>query len=55
MSELLALALHGGASENVTIAGIGGELQQPSADESPEDAVEVIEAFEPKPPSNSFG
>lgn len=57
VDELLALALDRGAKDNVTIvvAGIGGDLQKPGADETPENAVEVIKAFEPKPPSSSFG
>jgi len=57
VEALLKLALDRGGKDNVTVvvAGIGGELQKPGEDEKPENAVEVIKAFEPKPPSSSFG
>ena len=57
VEKLLELALERGGKDNVTIvvAGIGGELQKPSESEPPDTAVEVIKAFEAKPPSSGSG
>lgn len=54
VANLLEMALDRGGKDNITIvvAGIGGDLQKPADDESPEDAVEVIKAFDAKPPSS---
>jgi serine/threonine protein phosphatase PrpC len=51
---LVDLALERGGRDNVTVivAGVGGGLAPPAADEKPENAVEVIEAYEPKPPAS---
>jgi serine/threonine protein phosphatase PrpC len=56
VDKLLEMALERGGKDNITIvvAGIGGDLQKPSDGESPEDAVEVIKAFDAKPPSSSM-
>lgn len=50
VSRLVALANERGGNDNITVivAGIGGELAAPAADEKPEDAVEVLRAYEPK-------
>ena len=50
--ELVRLANERGGKDNITIivAGVGGGLAPPAADEKPEDAVEVIKAYEPSPP-----
>jgi serine/threonine protein phosphatase PrpC len=57
VEKLLEMALERGGKDNITIvvAGIGGDLQKPGDGESAEMAVEVIKAFEPKPPSSSYG
>ena len=49
--KLVELANERGGKDNITVivAGIGGELAPPAADEKPENAVEVIKAFEAKP------
>jgi serine/threonine protein phosphatase PrpC len=54
VDELVALANERGGSDNITVivAGVGGELAPPAADEKAEGAVEVIEAYEPKPPAS---
>lgn len=51
-AELVALANERGGKDNITviIAGIGGALAPPCAGVRPEDAVEVLHAYEPKPP-----
>jgi serine/threonine protein phosphatase PrpC len=48
--RLVALANERGGTDNITVvvAGVGGALAPPSPDERPEDAVEVIEAYEPQ-------
>ena len=53
--KLLELALERGGTDNITIivAGIGGELAPPAEDESADKAVEVIKAFDPKPPTST--
>jgi serine/threonine protein phosphatase PrpC len=52
---LVALANERGGKDNITVivAGIGGDLAPPGADEKPANAVEVIEAYEPKPSSSA--
>jgi len=52
VEELVRLANERGGKDNITIivAGVGGGLAPPAADEKPEDAVEVIKAYEPTPP-----
>jgi serine/threonine protein phosphatase PrpC len=57
VQQLLDLALERGGKDNITIvvAGIGGELAPPAEDEGVDKAVEVIKAFEPKPPSSGLG
>jgi PPM family protein phosphatase len=46
--KLVALANERGGNDNITVivAGIGGDLAAPAADEKPENAVEVIRAYE---------
>ena len=55
VAALLDLALERGGKDNITVivAGIGGELAPPAADETPEKAVEVIKAFDAKPTPSS--
>lgn len=56
VEALINLALERGGKDNITVivAGIGGELAPPAADETPEKAVEVIKAFDAKPPPSSY-
>ncbi len=51
--KLVALANQRGGDDNVTVivAGIGGALAAPAADERPEHAVKVIRAYEPSMPT----
>jgi len=53
--RLVDLANERGGKDNITVivAGIGGDLQPPTQGENPAQAVEVIQAYEPKPPSSS--
>ncbi|MCW5834827.1 MAG: serine/threonine-protein phosphatase [Labilithrix sp.] len=53
-ARLVELANERGGKDNITVivAGIGGDLAPPAADEKPENAVQVIRAFEPKTPSS---
>ncbi len=46
-AQLVALANERGGKDNITVivAGIGGELAPPTADEKPENAVEIIEEY----------
>lgn len=48
--RLVDLANERGGTDNITVvvAGVGGALAPPAPDERPEDAVEVLEAYEPK-------
>lgn len=57
VEKLLELALERGGKDNITVivAGIGGELQPPGVDEKPSDAIEIIKAFDAKPPSSRWG
>jgi serine/threonine protein phosphatase PrpC len=50
--KLVALANERGGKDNITVivAGIGGSLAPPALDEKLSDAVEVIKAYEPRPP-----
>jgi PPM family protein phosphatase len=52
--KLVALANERGGKDNITVivAGIGGNLQPPALDEKLADAVEVINAYEPRPPAS---
>ncbi|MDF2693255.1 MAG: hypothetical protein K0S65_1638 [Labilithrix sp.] len=52
--KLVALANERGGKDNITVivAGIGGNLQPPALDEKLADAVEVIKAYEPRPPAS---
>ncbi|MBX3206295.1 MAG: serine/threonine-protein phosphatase [Labilithrix sp.] len=51
-ARLVDLANGRGGKDNITVivAGVGGALAPPAADERPEDAIEVIRAYEPRPP-----
>ncbi|MBX3210496.1 MAG: serine/threonine-protein phosphatase [Labilithrix sp.] len=53
-ARLVELANERGGKDNITVivAGVGGDLAPPAADEKPEDAVQVIRAYEPKTPSS---
>jgi serine/threonine protein phosphatase PrpC len=50
--RLVSIANERGGRDNVSVivAGIGGELAAPAGDEQAENAVEVLETFEPKVP-----
>ena len=50
--RLVELANERGGKDNITVivAGVGGALAPPAEDEKPENAVEVIKAYEPSPP-----
>jgi PPM family protein phosphatase len=50
--KLVDLANSRGGKDNITVivAGIGGELQPPAADEKADNAAEVVQAYEPKIP-----
>jgi PPM family protein phosphatase len=53
--KLVDMANERGGRDNTTVivAGIGGELRPPADDERPSNAVQVLQAFEPQPPSHS--
>jgi protein phosphatase len=46
---LVRLANERGGRDNITVivAGIGGHLAPPAVDEEPEDAVEIIQSYDP--------
>jgi len=48
--KLVDMANERGGKDNITVivAGIGGELQPPAADETADNAAEVVQKFEPK-------
>lgn len=52
--QLVDLANERGGRDNITVivAGVGGGLAPPAADELPGNAVEVIKAFDAKPPAS---
>jgi serine/threonine protein phosphatase PrpC len=51
-AKLVDLANERGGKDNITVivAGIGGELAPPAPNDKAEQALEVIQAYEPKPP-----
>jgi PPM family protein phosphatase len=53
--KLVDMANERGGRDNTTVivAGIGGELQPPAENERPSNAVQVLQTYEPQPPSHS--